>query len=451
MRLPGEYEYSNSRLSMKYMMIGVSLCLLLILGVVVWTNKENGAKRLRNQQKESVLVLEHEGKEAGSGTQGESAAGGNASGAEGANAAAGAGTAGGEASAETAGTVMRFNGSKSLEEVERLYAEKRLVASDLDFWDMYPQTPPSYMGSDGQTGAGGGNAAGNGADGSRDGNGAKDKYARYDEEAERESREEEEKEKQDPATDGKHTLVRLADGEEEWVLLNPYLEKNTYDFTKLTTRQELAYYADGNVYSYAGADLSKYNGEVDFTVLKESGVSFVMLRLGMRGYGSGQIMLDEKFTDYITRATEAGLNVGVYFYSQAITEEEAVEEANFVIQNLQNYQITYPVAFDMEYVPNDTARVESLNREEKTEVAKAFLDTVGNAGYQPMVYGTKEWLIKQVDLTKLTDYDIWLSQQEEVPDYPYRFQMWQYSKEGRLAGADGDLDLNISFVDYSEK
>ena len=92
-----------------------------------------------------------------------------------------------------------------------------------------------------------------------------------------------------------------------------------------------------------------------------------------------------------------------------------------------------------------------MNREEKTKVAKAFLDTVKNAGYQPMVYGTKEWLIKQVDLTKLTEYDIWLSQQEETPDYPYQFQMWQYSKEGRLAGADGELDLNVSFVDYSEK
>ncbi len=297
-----------------------------------------------------------------------------------------------------------------------------------------------------------GNAAGSqngGENGSSDG----EPYARYDEEAERDARKEEEKEEQDPSRDGKHTKVTLANGEEEWVLINPYLEKNTYDYTKLKMKNDLASYADGNTFSYVGADLSKYNGEVDFVTLKQSGVSFVMLRLGMRGYGSGEIMLDEKFTDYITKASEAGLDIGIYFYSQALTEEEAAEEANFVIQNLANYQvtITYPVAFDMEYVPNDTARVEALNREEKTKVAKVFLDTVKNAGYKPMVYGTKEWLLKQVDLTKLTDYDIWLSQQEEAPDYPYKFQIWQYTREGSLAGADGDVHLNISFVDYSEK
>ena len=436
MRLPGEYEYSNSRLSMKYMAVGVSLCLLLILGVVVWTNKkEEEAQRKRMAQEAPVLVLEHEDSAAEmEGAEGDGSVGG------------GAGTEGGAAvETATTGSVMGFNGSKSLEEVERLYAEKRLVASDLDFWDMYPETPPSYAGNAVQTGVGQETPGQNG-------DGEKGKYARYDEEAEREYQEEKEKEEQDPSKDGKHTLVTSADGEEEWVLINPYLQKHTYDFSNLTMRQkQLAYYVDENVYSYVGADLSKYNGEVDFATLKQSGISFVMLRLGSRGYGSGQIMLDDKFVDYITKAAEAELNIGVYFYSQAITEEEAVEEANFVIENLANYQITYPVAFDMEYVPNDTARVEALNREEKTKVAKAFLDTVKNAGYQPMVYGTKEWLIKQVDLTKLTEYDIWLSQQEETPDYPYQFQMWQYSKEGRLAGADGELDLNVSFVDYSEK
>ncbi len=455
MRLPGDYEYSDSRLSMKYMAAGVSLCLLLILGVVIWTNKEADARRHKEKQETEtpVLVLEHEGGgQAGNqpaGAGGPAAADGEATGTGGPGAANGeAAGNGGETgtSADTvpAEAVMGFNGSKSMEMVERLYAEHRLVASDLDFWDMFPETPPDYM-----QGALQDETEGRMQGGTEE---PKDKYARYEEEAEKESQMEEEKAKQDPSKDGKHTLVRLSDGEEEWVLINPYLEKNTYDFSNLTMRQkQLAYYADGNTYSYVGADLSKYNEEVDFQVLKESGVSFVMLRLGMRGYGSGELMPDERFAEYMAKAMEAELNIGVYFYSQAITEEEAAEEANFVIQNLENYPITYPVAFDMEYVANDTARVESLTREEKTNMAKVFLDTVKEAGYQPMVYGTKEWLLKHVDLTKLTEYDIWLSQQEDVPDYPYQFQMWQYSKEGNLSGVNGDVNLNISFVDYSEK
>ncbi len=464
MRLPEENEYSNSGLFMKYMAVGVGLCLLLIVGTVIWTNKAGEAKKRKEAQESQVLVLEHGEDTAGGGQTGNSqnenagtktVAGGNSGNGQGGTAQTGntaANVPGTDASVKPSanGPVMNFNGTKPLEEVERLYAENKLVASDLDFWDMYPKNTPSGMG--GAAAGTAGNAAGSqngGENGSSDG----EPYARYDEEAEREARKEEEKEEQDPSRDGKHTKVTLANGEEEWVLINPYLEKNTYDYTKLKMKNDLASYADGNTFSYVGADLSKYNGEVDFVTLKQSGVSFVMLRLGMRGYGSGEIMLDEKFTDYITKASEAGLDIGIYFYSQALTEEEAAEEANFVIQNLANYQvtITYPVAFDMEYVPNDTARVEALNREEKTKVAKVFLDTVKNAGYKPMVYGTKEWLLKQMDLTKLTDYDIWLSQQEEVPDYPYKFQIWQYTREGSLAGADGDVHLNISFVDYSEK
>ena len=176
-----------------------------------------------------------------------------------------------------------------------------------------------------------------------------------------------------------------------------------------------------------------------------------MLRIGSRGYGSGQIVADENFEENIKGAIDAGLEVGVYFFSQAVTAEEAVEESNFIIQTLANYQITYPVVFDMEYVQNDKARIEVLSREEKTAVARAFLENIRVAGYKPMIYGTKEWLIKEIDLTKLTEYDIWLSQQKDVPDYPYKFQMWQYTLSGKASGVDTDVNWNISFVDYSEK
>lgn len=256
----------------------------------------------------------------------------------------------------------------------------------------------------------------------------------------------------DPSTDGKHTLVKYADGSEEWVLISPYLPKHEFDFTKLVCQSDIMkYYEEGKQTSFVGTDISKYQDYVDFVKLKKAGVDFVMLRVGARGYGSGQLVLDEYFTDNIKRATDAGLEVGVYFFSQAVNEAEAVEEANMVLTNIKDYKITYPVAFDMEYIANDTSRIDNLSKTEKTTITKAFLDTVKNAGYIPMIYGNKEWLIKHVDMSKLTAYDVWLSQQQDIPDYPYKFSMWQYSNSGTLDGIAGYANLNISFIDYSEK
>lgn len=149
----------------------------------------------------------------------------------------------------------------------------------------------------------------------------------------------------------------------------------------------MKYYQDGKLTSYVGVDISKYQDYVDFLKLKKAGVDFVMLRVGARGYGSGQIVLDDYFTDNIKRATDAGLRIGVYFTSQAITEEEAIEEANVVLENIKDYKVTYPVAFDMSFVENDTARIESVNRADKTKITKAFLDTIAAAGYKPLLYG----------------------------------------------------------------
>jgi len=256
----------------------------------------------------------------------------------------------------------------------------------------------------------------------------------------------------DPATDGKHTLVVSADGSEEWVLISAYLPKQEYDFTKLVCQSNLMkYYEDGKQVSYVGADISKYQDYVDFVELKKAGVDFVMLRVGARGYGSGQIVMDDYFLDNIKRATDAGLQVGVYFFSQAITADEAIEEANIVLESIQDYKITYPVAFDMEHIENDTARIDVLSKSEKTTIAKSFLDTIQNAGYKTMIYGNKEWLLKEIDMSKLTAYDVWLSQQEDVPDYPYKFTMWQYTTSATIDGVAGYVSLNISFIDYAEK
>lgn len=431
MRLPGENEERGRRLSLKYTVMGVSLSILLVLGAVFLENGGNKTKE-KERNEAAVLALEHDKAEA------ETEGGTGASDGEGAAAENGSG--GTDAAVGEDLTV--YDGDGRTKDIEKLYREHKLTADDLDLWNRYPRKNPELVKVDGTE-------AGE-EEKEKDGTEEKSKSAkdRFEEAEEKQA----EEEKKDPAKDGKHTLLTYEDGTEEWVLTSPYLEKNTYDFTNLTMKADkMAYYEDGKQTSLLGVDLSKYNKEVDFEALKEAGMDFAMIRLGARGYGSGQILLDEKFTDYMSRAAGAGLDTGVYFFSQAVSAQEAVEEANFVIQNLAAYHITWPIAFDMEYVENDTARIEALSREEKTTVAKAFLDTVKAAGYKPMLYGNKAWLIKELDLTKLTGYDIWLSEQTDVPDYPYQFQMWQYTLDGDVRGVDGDVNLNISFVDYTEK
>ena len=312
-----------------------------------------------------------------------------------------------QAAAEPSSPVIRYP------ETEELLTGSSLHPDDFDFWDMYPEPTASPT---------------------------------------PEPTEEPEQEEHDPSTDGKHTLVKYADGEEEWVLISPYLPKHEYDFTKLVCQSDLMkYYEDGKQTSYVGVDISKYQDYVDFVKVKKAGIDFVMLRVGARGYGSGQLIVDEYFSDNIKRATDAGLDVGVYFYSQAVSKEEAVEEANLVIENLGEYQITYPVAFDLELVENDTSRTENLTRTEKTDIAKAFLETIAASGRKTMIYGNKEWLIKEVDMSKLTAYDVWLSQPADIPDYPYKFSMWQYDFEGSVDGIAGYVNMNISFINFAEK
>lgn len=299
------------------------------------------------------------------------------------------------------------------EEMDSLESSGSVVSpDDFDFWDMYP-VKSTEKENDGE-----------------------------------ETKEEE----NDPSKDGKHTKVVNADGEEEWILINQYLTKNSYDFTKLVSQSgRMKYYVNGKQTSYVGVDICEEQSYVDFAKLKESGVDFVMLRVGARRYSSGQIMADAYFEDNIKSAIEAGLDVGVYFFSQAITEKEAEKEAKYVLEHIKGYALTYPVVFQMSYIANDSSRIDSLTVEEKTDIAVKFLETVKKAGYVPMIQGTKEWLLQQIDLTRLNEYDIWLSQTGDLPDYPYKFSIWQYSNNGSVEGISGKVNMNISFIDYSEK
>lgn len=389
MRLPGEDDRKPMGASVIYMVIGVSVFVLVMLLVVMKNNKKADDRREYAQN----AAQQQEQTDAETET---------------------------EAETETA-------------------AQQKLRAEDLDFWDMYPvegetDTAPDLQPAE----TGNDTASAEAVDESEEGDAAKG----------------DEVVQEDPSTDGKHTLVKAADGTEEWVLISPYLTKNTYDFTNLSESANLKKYTEnGKKISYVGVDISKHNGSINFRSLKASGVDYVMIRLGARGYSTGQLSLDDNFAENMEEAVEAGLDIGIYFYSQAINQEEAVQEVNFVVQNLEPYRahITYPVAFDMENVSNDKARIDQLSRDDKTTITSSFLSGIQAAGYAPMIYGNKEWLIKNIDLAKLQDYDIWLSQDEDIPDYPYQYTMWQYTTTGVVNGIKGDANLNICFVSYSDR
>ncbi len=228
--------------------------------------------------------------------------------------------------------------------------------------------------------------------------------------------------------------------------------KHDYDFeNSLINENGFPTYKDSKRESIRGVDLSKNNGTVDFNKLKEAGIGFAMLRLGSRGYGTGKIALDEKFVEYAQNAQLAGIQIGAYFYSQAINETEAVEEANYIVGAVSGFNVKYPIAIDIERVDGDDARTDKLTNEERTKIVKTFCDAVKGYGYKPIIYASKEMLVADLDLKELADYDVWLSDDKMPTDYPYRFSMWQFNKTGRIDGITGDIDLDISFLDYEKR
>ena len=262
--------------------------------------------------------------------------------------------------------------------------------------------------------------------------------------------EEEVAETEETEDESKRTQITLSDGTKEWVDLNENLDLNEYKEESFSYKKPImSYMVDGKEKSWCGVDISSEQGEIDFKKLKKAGCDYVMIKVGGRGYSSGELVLDEKWKDYMTGAKEAGLDIGVYFFSQAITEDEVEEEVATLLEAIKDYKISYPVVFRMQEIEGDMARVESLEVDDRTELAQIFLEAVDDAGYIPMLYGTKEWLITKLDLEKLDDYEIWLSQEGKKPDYPYEFTMWQYEKSGTISGISEDVGLSISFVDFS--
>lgn len=280
----------------------------------------------------------------------------------------------------------------------------------------------------------------------------KDRPERPDKDSENEDSMNKDSEKDEPRDKENYLAVTDDKGKKTYYEIMKEVPKNDYDFEKnLTNDNGTLFYKDGKRESIKGVDLSKYNGAVDFAKLKDNGIGFAMLRLGSRGYGSGTISLDEKFVEYAQNAQLNGIMIGAYFYSQAINANEAVEEANYIVGAVSGFTVKYPIAIDIETVSGDEARTDKLTSKERTEVVKTFCDTVKGYGYKPVIYASRDMLISGLNLEDLVDYDVWLSDENTPTDYPYRFSMWQYNKKGKIDGITGDIDLDISFINYEQK
>ncbi len=193
-----------------------------------------------------------------------------------------------------------------------------------------------------------------------------------------------------------------------------------------------------------GIDVSSHNGSIDWTAVKNSGVSYAIIRCGYRGYGTGVLVEDSRFRSNIQGALNAGLKVGVYFFSQAVTTTEAVEEASMVLQLISGYSISLPVYIDVEYSNSShDGRADSLSVSERTAIVKAFCQTIANSGYTAGIYANKTWLTSYLDMSQLSSYRVWLAQYASSPTYSGSYHMWQYTSSGSISGISGNVDLNL--------
>ena len=221
--------------------------------------------------------------------------------------------------------------------------------------------------------------------------------------------------------------------------------ESSYDWDNLDRAGDrYAYVVNGQVKSRLGIDVADYQGYIDWDEVSSDGIEFAIVRLGYRGATEGELYLDEYFEYNLAAARAAGLDCGVYFFSQAITVEEAVEEAEFVLANLDGASLEYPIAFDFETVSQlGETRTAGLTDDELSEIADAFCDRIERAGYQTLVYGNS-WDLRSYDIDAMTGRGIWWAEYDV--SYPSQYMdivMWQYTSDGYVAGVDNTVDMNI--------
>ncbi len=229
------------------------------------------------------------------------------------------------------------------------------------------------------------------------------------------------------------------------------LEHNTYKKENFACTEEgiMEYYENEELISHKGIDVSKYQEKIDWEKVAEDGVEYAFIRLGIRGYKEGVIAEDDNFEYNIEEALKNDIAAGVYFFTQATSVAEAEEEAEYVLDKLEAYDVTYPVVIDVEEISSQNARTADLTVEERTEYCIAFCNKIKQGGYTPMIYGNLKTFMLMLDIEKLEEYDKWFAQYDTEVYFPYAFKVWQYTDSGSVEGIGVNVDMNISFEDLS--
>lgn len=227
-----------------------------------------------------------------------------------------------------------------------------------------------------------------------------------------------------------------------------YFDKNG---NKVTGHQVIdgvsyTFNSDGVRSGSIGIDVSKYQTGINWTKVKNAGINFVMIRCGYRGYGSGVLVEDPMFASHIKGAKAAGLRVGVYFFSQAVNEAEAIEEASMAVTLANRYGINMPIAIDSEYAAGGSGRADGLSKSARTTITRAFCNTVQNAGHSAMVYASKSWFGSHLDASQLSGYKIWVAHYADKCGYKGTYHIWQNTSKGKVDGVPGNVDMNISSI-----
>lgn len=193
-----------------------------------------------------------------------------------------------------------------------------------------------------------------------------------------------------------------------------------------------------------GIDVSEHQQDIDWEQVKAAGIEYVMIRIGWRGQTQGKLTEDTMAQANYAGAKAAGLKIGAYFFSQSITEQEAIAEAEFAMSIIRSWELDMPLVYDWEYVGSE-ARTANMDPRLLTDCTMAFCETVALAGYEPMIYFNVYQSEQLLHLQELTAYPFWLAMYTDEMDYPYAVEMWQYSCTGRVPGIETDVDLNLWF------